>query len=438
MKILILDDDKNLRKVLISELDEEGHDVGETDSGLKALEMLEKDEYDVLILDLNMPGFHGLDVLKKIRKLDIPVEVIVLTGHGTVSSAVEAMKLGAYDFLTKPFELKVLKAIIEKAYEKKELRNENLHLKVQMRRQTKTQAIITGSPRMIEILESVKKVALSDFPVLVEGESGVGKELVARAIHEESKRKDGPFIPINCGAIPENMLETELFGHEKGAFTGAIARKLGLLEIGEHGSVFLDEIAELSTQLQGKLLRAIETRSFFRVGGVKEAKVDVRFIAATNKDIKKEVEKGQFRTDLYYRISGLGLLIPPLRDRKEDIPPLINHFLQTSPGFRKKQFSPEALTILSEYSWPGNVRELQNVVQRTVLLAKRDIIEPGDLPSDLTPVGQVSGKRLEDMEREYILKVLKEVKGQKGRAAQILGVDPKTLYRRLLSYGVTE
>lgn len=439
MKILILDDDKNLAKVLLKEMEAEGYEVQKTDSGAEALERLEKDGYDVLLLDLNMPGQHGLEVLKKIRMLSLPVEVIILTGHGTVSSAVEAMKLGAYDFLTKPFELEVLKAVIEKAHEKKALRNENLLLKAQVKRRFEAQTIVTQSPTMFELLEKVKKVALSDYPVLIEGESGVGKELIARAIHDASPHQEGPFIPINCGAIPENMLETELFGHEKGAFTGALSKKLGLIEIGERGGIFLDEIGELSLSLQGKLLRAIETGSFFRVGGVKEVKVNTRFITATNKDIKKEVEQNRFRKDLYYRISALSLLIPPLRERREDIPLLISRFLSSYPSFRKKQFSPEAMTLLSKYSWPGNVRELQNVVHRAALLSKEDVIGPEGLPEDILGESILpSSQKIEDIERDHILKVLKEAKGQRGKAAEILGVDPKTLYRKLSSYGVKE
>jgi DNA-binding NtrC family response regulator len=289
---------------------------------------------------------------------------------------------------------------------------------------------------MLEILDHGKMVAVSNFPVLIYGESGVGKELIARAIHDASRRAEGPFIPINCGAIPENMLESELFGHEKGSFTGAYARKLGLLEIAHRGTLFLDEISEMNTSLQGKLLRVIETGTFFRVGGTKEIVVDVKILSATNKDIKSELDKGGFRSDLYYRISTLTLNIPPLRERKEDIPLLVEHTIQTNAGFKNKKFSKEALKVLSEYPWPGNVRELQNVVHRTLLLSKNDIIEPRDLPADLTEGPGVSGRRLEDVEREYILKVLKEVGGQKGKAAEILGVDPKTLYRKLLSYGV--
>lgn len=438
MKILIADDDKNLRKVLMNELSEEGYHVTETDSGIKALDLLEKDEYDVLLLDLNMPSLGGIDVLKKIKTLEIPTEVIILTGHATVSTAVEAMKLGAYDFLTKPFKIEELKAVIEKAYEKKILLSENLLLKTQIKRQTEIPKIITKNSLMLEILETVKKVAVSDFPVLIYGESGVGKELIASAIHSASERAEKPFIPINCGAIPENLLESELFGHEKGAFTGAHEKKLGLLEVANRGTLFLDEICELPRQLQVKLLRAIETGVFYRVGGTREIKVNLKFVSATNKDIKTEVERGNFRPDLYYRISALSLHIPPLRERKEDIPLLIEHFKMNNPSFKSKKFSKEALKTLSEYSWPGNVRELQNVVHRTLLLSENDIIESYDLPVDLINNRNISGKRLEDVEREHILKVLKEVGGQRGRAAEVLGIDPKTLYRKLLGYEVRE
>jgi DNA-binding NtrC family response regulator len=438
MKILILDDDKNFARVLMKELEEEGYEVEKCESSPQALEKLEKDEYDILLLDLNLPGLHGLEVLKKIRMLDLPLEVVIMTGHGTVASAVEAMKLGAYDFLTKPFEMDVLKAVVEKAHEKKELRDENLLLRAQVKQQSGGQTIITQSPKMFEILEKVKKIALSDYPVLIEGESGVGKELIARAIHEASSYHEGSFVPINCGAIPENMLETELFGHEKGAFTGAVSKKLGLIEIGERGSIFLDEIGELNLALQGKLLRAIETGSFFRVGGVKEVKVQTRFIAATNKNIKEEVEAGRFRKDLYYRISALNLMVPTLRERREDISLLIHHFLQSYPAFRKKQFDPEAVSLLLKYSWPGNVRELQNVVHRAALLSREDRIGPEGLPEDLSGERSGHSQRIEDIEKEHILRVLKEVGGQRGKAAAVLGVDPKTLYRKLQSYGVGE
>jgi DNA-binding NtrC family response regulator len=267
VRVLIADDEKALRKFLFDELSEEGFDVAETDNGIKAVELLEKNDYDLLLLDLNMPGINGMEVLKKIRMLDIPTEVIILTGHGTIQTAVEAMRMGAYHYLTKPFNTIELKAVIEKAYEKKMLMSENVILRTQIKRQSESQKIITRSPLMLDVLETVKRVAMSDLSVIICGESGAGKELIARAIHDESERAKKTFIPINCGAIPENMLESELFGHEKGAFTGAHTRKLGLLEIANYGTLFFDEIGEMPLQLQTKLLRVLETSSFFRVGG---------------------------------------------------------------------------------------------------------------------------------------------------------------------------
>lgn len=437
MKILITDDDKNLRKVLINELTDQGFDLTATDSGTDAITCLESQDYDVLILDLSMPGLSGIEVLKKMKTLEMSTEVIILTGHATVSTAVEAMKLGAYDYLTKPFKMDELKAIIEKAYEKKTLRSENLILRTQIRRQAESPKIITRNPVMLEILETVRKVAISNFPVLICGESGAGKELIAKSIHVASERYEGPFLPINCGAIPEHMLESELFGHEKGAYTGAHERKLGLLEIANNGILFLDEIGELSPQLQGKLLRVIETKAFFRVGGLREIKVNVKFVSATNKDIKAEVDGGRFRTDLYYRISALTINVPPLKERREDIPLLVDYFIKIEPSFRHKKFSQEALDIVSGYSWPGNVRELQNVVHRVLLLSEGDVVSRDDLPSDLTAGGRPThGRRLEEVEREHILSVLQDVGGQRGKAAEILGIDPKTLYRKLLSYGM--
>jgi DNA-binding NtrC family response regulator len=405
---------------------------------LKAIELLEKDDYDVMVLDLNLPGMNGMEVLQKVRLLELSTEVIVLTAHASVPAAIEAMKLGAYDFLTKPFEIEVLKVVVQKAGEKKNLLSENIHLKTQLRRQSETGGFITQDPRMIEILESVKKVALADFPVLIFGESGVGKELVAKAIHNCRKQNGCPFIPINCGAIAENMMESELFGHEKGAFTGAFDKKPGLLEIAHTGSLFLDEIGELTLPLQTKLLRVIETGSFFRVGGTKEVKVNVRFISATNKDLKQEVEKSRFRSDLYFRISTVVIQIPPLRERKEDIPLLLEYTLKRTPGFKSKKFTPEAVRVLSEYSWPGNVRELQNVIHRTLLLTKEDVVEPADLPGDLMGERKTHALRLEDVEKDHILEVLRKVGGQRRKAAEILDVDPKTLYRKLLEYGVKE
>lgn len=436
MKILIADDDRNLRKVLRSELSEEGFDIDEAESGGKARDLLEKEDYDVLVLDLTMPGIGGIEVLKWMKALEMSTEVIILTGNAAVPTAVEAMKLGAYDYLSKPFKMDELKVVIGKAFEKKKLFSENLVLKAQVKRQSKGEKLITKNPSMLKIFENLRNMAGSDVPVLICGESGVGKELIARSVHDFSHRGNGPFIPINCGAIPETMLESELFGYAKGAFTGAFAKKLGLLEIAHHGTLFLDEICELTLPLQGKLLRVIETGKFFKLGGVRETEVDVKFLSATNKDIQDEVGKGHFRSDLYFRISSVTLSIPPLRERREDILLLVKHQIEKNPAFKHRRFSEEALKILSGYPWPGNVRELQNVVHRTLLLSRNEVIEPCDLPADLNATSKASGKRLEDIEREHILKVLKEAGGQKGRAAELLGVDPKTLYRKLIRYGI--
>ncbi|MBI5076454.1 MAG: sigma-54-dependent Fis family transcriptional regulator [Nitrospirae bacterium] len=437
MNILIADDNQNLRNLIASELREDGYSVAVAADGAAALELIDKNDFDVLLLDLSMPLLGGMEVLKKVKALKIPGEVIVLTGNGTVSIAVEAMKLGAYDFLTKPFEMSELRATVEKAGEKNRILSENLMLRTQLRRQAETKKFISRNPLMIEILESVKKIAMTDFPVLVSGESGTGKELIARAVHDSSPRYEGPFIPINCGAIPENMIESELFGHEKGAFTGALNKKPGLLEMAEGGTIFLDEIGELDLNLQTRLLRVIETGNFFRVGGIRETQVSVRYVAATNRDIKAGVDRGNFRADLYYRISALTLHIPPLRERRDDIPLLVDFFLKNTPAFRSKQFSSDALEILVKYAWPGNVRELQNVLHRAALLCKDDVITPADLPSDLSLSVSAPTRNLEEMEKGHIMAVLREAGGHKGRAAEMLGIDPKTLYRKLQSYGIS-
>ncbi len=409
--------------------------VVEVQNGSKALELLEKEEFDVLLLDMNMPGLDGIDVLKSIKSQEIPTEVIILTAHATVMTAVEAMKLGAYDYLMKPFKIIELAPVIEKAYEKKKLRNENLLLKTQVKRQWETRTLIAESPAMREVLETAAKVAGSAYPVLITGESGTGKELVARTIHAASSRSDEPYVVINCGALPENMIESELFGYEKGAFTGAHARKPGLLEIAHQGTLFLDEIGDMPQPLQVKLLRVIETGCFYRLGGTREMKVDMRVLSATNKNLKAEIEKGTFRQDLYYRISALNIFLPPLRDRQEDIVPLIRHFQSNDPVFRQKTFTDEALNVLSAYAWPGNVRELQHVVHRVLLLARGNVIGPADLPPDLTMKAGPDSARLDDRERQHILTVLKKSGGDKIKAAEILGIHPKTLARKLSGYG---
>jgi two-component system response regulator AtoC len=436
IRVLVVDDEKNFRKVIAQELRREAFSVKEAADGKEALDLLTREEFDVILLDLSMPGLGGMELLRKIKDLDSLLEVIILTAHGTISTAVEAVKLGAYDFLTKPFRMEELSAVIAKAYEKKELFRQNWLLRARIERQAEPYRIITRNAQFLSILESVQKIARSNLPVLISGESGVGKELIARAIHGASPQSSGPFIPINCGAIPENMMESELFGHEKGAFTGAHARKPGLLEVAHQGILFLDEVSELIPNLQAKLLRAIETGSFFKVGGTRETKVDIRFLAATNRNLKEDTEKGRFRTDLYFRLSALTVAIPPLRERREDIALLVEYFIQENPEFHKRRFSLEALKVLERYPWPGNVRELKNIVHRTLLLSEQEIIEPAALPPGLFGDPGRGSKKLEDVEKEHILQVLKEAGGRRGKAAEILGVDPKTLYRKMLSYGL--
>jgi two-component system response regulator AtoC len=438
IRVLVVDDEKNFRRVIVQELERQGFSVEEAAGGKEALELITREEFDVLILDLSMPGLGGMDLLRMVKELDNPLEVIILTAHGTITTAVEAMKLGAYDFLSKPFRMEELSAAVAKAYEKKELLRQNWLLRAQIARKAEPYRIITRNPQFLSLLESVQKISRSNLPVLISGESGVGKELIARAIHGDSSRSSGPFIPINCSAIPENMLESELFGHEKGAFTGAHVRKPGLLEVAHQGVLFLDEVSEMIPTLQSKLLRAIETGSFFKVGGTRETKVDTRFLAATNRNLQEEVEKGRFRMDLFFRMSALTVAIPPLRERREDIALLVEHFLQENSEFEKKRFSPEALKVLEKYSWPGNVRELKNIVHRTLLLTDQEVVEPVDLPPGLLADQRPAGKRLEDVEKEHILRVLKETGGRRGQAAEILGMDPKTLYRKMLSYGLRD
>jgi len=434
-KILVTDDDRNLRRVVRFELAEAGHEADEAASGEEALRLLERTEYDVLLLDLSMPGLGGMGVLQSLEAAEPSVEGIVLTAHATVSAAVEAMKLGAYDFLTKPFKLEELKAVLLKAVEKKRLRRENQVLRRQVGREAGEHRIVSRSAAMAELLETVARVAPSDLPVLVEGESGAGKELVARALHDASPRAAGPFVPLNCGAFSEALLESEIFGYERGAFTGAQARKLGLLEVAHGGTIFLDEIGEMPSALQVRLLRVVESGVFFRVGGVREVRVDVRCVSASNRDIRALAGAGGFRSDLYYRISAVTVRVPPLRERPEDVLPLIEHFVARSPGARGRRFSAEAQSALAAYPWPGNVRELRNVISRVLLLSRGETVEVEDLPGDLAAGAAEGGARLAEVEKAHIRKILREAGGHRGRAAERLGIDPKTLYRKLRAFG---
>jgi DNA-binding NtrC family response regulator len=449
IRVLVADDERNFTQVLKMELGREGYVVDVAVDGLEALGRLGASEYDVLVLDLKMPEVPGMEVLREIRSWEAGPEVIVLTGHATVATAIEAMKLGAYDYLTKPCKTEELALLVRKASEKRRLLRENLRLRARAERSEAFPQIVTQDPAMRAVLEMLVKIAPTDSAVLIQGESGTGKELVANAIHQLSKRKDGPFVVINCGALQETVLESELFGHEKGAFTGAVAAKPGLFELADGGTLFLDEIGEVSPAMQVRLLRVIETGRFFRVGGVRERIVDVRILSATNKDLRKVVEAGTFRQDLFYRVAMITVSLPPLRDRRGDIPPLVQHILEQQAALGRKTVSPEALDLLTAYPWPGNVRELQHVIRRALILAPTDRIGPEDLPLDLRvrpgllapaapalPAGPLT--TLQELERQHIVRVLTEVKGHRGRAAEILGIDPKTLYRKIRAYRIPD
>src|SRR3990170_3329230 len=440
VRVLIVDDEINFSSVVSEELTHGGFYVEQASDGKDALKLLQQGEYDVVLLDINMPHLSGIDVLKKFQRDDLPPEFIMITGYASVQTAIEAMKLGAYDYITKPYRIEKLKTLIEKAWDKRRIRRENIILRTKLKEDD--MVIDTKSPLLLEILEAARKIALTNAPVLISGESGTGKELMARFIHNSSQRANGPFIAFNSGAIPDSILESELFGYEKGAFTGAQTNKPGYFELADRGTLFLDEIGEISSSMQAKLLRAIETNRFFKVGGKKEIEVDVRIVAATNKDLKKEVDAGKFRQDLYFRLAAVNIHLPPLHERVADIPLLVEQFLTAER--ERKNIDGEVMKRLMVYSWPGNIRELRNVIQRASILCKGSVIMVKDLPLELqnapmTPdldVSKPSLATIEDMEKEHIKIVMRQVDCHKGKASQILGIDPKTLYRKIKQYGL--
>ena len=369
-KLLVVDDESNLRLVVQKELSRQGHDVETASDGEAAWELLEHEDFDVVLCDINMPRLDGIGLLRRLReRSQNPPEVIMLTGQATVESAIEAMKLGAYDYLTKPYRITELAALVQQASEKQKLKIDNQRLRAQIERTHHSlPEIVAESPQMKEVLRLAQRVAVSDTSVLITGESGTGKELIAQALHRLSRRNDKTFIDLNCAALQDNLLESELFGHEAGAFSGARGRKLGLFEIADGGTIFLDEIMEMPMQLQSKLLRALETKSFFRVGGVKKVEVNVRLLAATNRNPKKAVADGIFRADLLYRVNSFEIHIPPLRERREDIEPLARHILHKIAGANAPEIAPQAIDALCSFNWSGNVRQLRNCLERAILL----------------------------------------------------------------------
>jgi DNA-binding NtrC family response regulator len=458
-RLLVAEDEANLRLVIQKELKRLGYRVDVAPDGEAALRRLEEGNVDVLLCDINMPRMDGMELLRRVHERPNPPEVIMLTGHATVETAIEAMKLGAYDYLSKPYRITELDALVKQAAEKRRLRVDNQRLRQQLARQSQMPEIVSTSQAMREAIRLVERVAPSDASVLITGESGTGKELIAHAVHRLSSRGDASFIDLNCAAFQESLLESELFGYEAGAFSGAKGRKLGLIELADGGTLFLDEITELPTQLQSKLLRAIETRTFYRVGGVRKVEVNVRIVAATNRNVDEVVADGRFRADLLYRINGFQIALTPLRERPEDIEPLAQHLLKQVGGANPPELTAEALAALRSYSWPGNVRQLRNCLERAVLLANDGRITTGELPPEVArpstpfiPVaamgdsataqnanaasGNSAPGSLREVERQQILAALEQTNWHRGKTAEILGISPSTLYRRLRDYNL--
>jgi len=444
MKVLVVDDEESFRVLMESELKRQGHVVRCVKSGEEALDALGAYDFDAVLLDLRMPGIGGMETLKRIRESGVSAEVVVLTGYPEIEDAVLAMKLGAYDYLTKPARPSELEEVLKRAAEKKNLQKENLALKRMIAQKEPPPLMLGRSQAIRSLLETVERIAPSDASALIQGETGTGKGLLATVIHQRSRRAAQPFLTINCSAFQDQLLESELFGYEKGAFTGAVGTKLGLFEVADGGTLFLDEVGEMSPAMQAKLLQVLDTGELRRVGGTRILKVDVRIIASTNKDLAREVRMGRFREDLYYRLNVISLYLPPLRERKEDIPLLIEHFLERFrlPGKPVKTITPEALRLLTEYPWPGNVRELANTVERLVILSQGDVIGLDDLPPNIRPEDRSPVLReptplsLSEMERLHIAKVLAYTNGRKAQAARLLGIDVKTLNHKIKVYRI--
>ena len=442
-RILVVDDEEIVRESLCAWLQEDGYSVEVAPNGGVAIERMKSEPWAILLVDLKMPGIDGLQVLEEARKLQPDAAVIIMTAYATVDTAVKAIKIGAYDYLVKPLRPEELSSMMERLITQQELMRENILLKKALKRQYSFQSFLSKSKKVQDIFDVAKAAADSASTILILGESGTGKELLARAIHEESPRRTGPFVAVSCAALIESLLESELFGHEKGSFTGAISQKRGKFELAQGGTLLLDEIGDVSPKLQLDLLRVLEERRFYRVGGNEPIDVDVRIIAATNRDLKKAIEEGKFREDLYYRLNVIAITLPPLRERKEDIPMLVEHFVEqlcVETGKRIEGVSTETMDFLVAYDWPGNVRELKNVLERAAVLAKGPIIEPTDLGLSLPDGGETEEGTgsLREMERRHILKVLNEQSWNVTRSAQTLGIDRVTLYHKIKKYDLRE
>jgi DNA-binding NtrC family response regulator len=436
--LLLVDDDNELREDMARFFSRRGYNVSEAIAGEQALELADQRAFDVIVLDMMMPGISGLDLLQRLKEHGSESEIVMLTGQGTIETAVEAMKAGAREFLTKPVSLKDLDLLVQKCIDSRFLKKENEQLKAIIRKRRNPTNIIGNSPKMQEVFRLIERTAGLDHPILIQGESGTGKELVARALHENSPLADKPLVVINCAALPETLLESELFGHEKGAFTGAVNSKPGLFEVADGGTLFIDEFGELAAPLQAKLLRVLEDGTMRRVGSVKERRVKVRIVAATNRDIEKEVKEGRFREDLYYRINVLTICLPPLRERQGDIEMLVQHVLSD-----EWDYTPEVLSIIERYSWPGNVRQLQNALQRAKILAEESTIQVDNLPPEIVrgvesaeapPPGTKCD--LDTLNKLHIQETYARHKGNKARTARALGIGRRTLYRLIEKYEI--
>ena len=446
--ILVVEDELNIRTALVTMLEKRGYVARSAATAEEALPVLDETPMDLVITDLKMPGIGGMELLRRVKEAWQATEVVVMTAYGSIETAVEAMRLGAYDYITKPIDRDRFPVLVEKALERHFLASENRELRDRLETRARFEDMIGDSALMHQIYNLVEMVAASDVTILVAGESGTGKELLARAIHQKSPRSSGPFIPVNCGALPETLLESELFGYEKGAYTGAMSTKVGRFELADRGTLFLDEIGELSLKSQVDFLRVLETKEFRRLGGTKLIKVDARIIAATNRNLEEAVKQGMFREDLYYRLNVIPLRVPPLRDRAEDIPLMVQSFFREfalKHGREPQEVSREAMRLLRLYAWPGNIRQLRNVVERLIITVRERVVEPAHLPAEIQASKEhihtvlvTLGTTLEEIEREVIRRTLAEVTNHREKAAKILGISLRTLQYKIKEYGIRE
>ena len=447
-KILVVDDESSHRQMIKAVLSAEGYEIREAADGNQALKAVEEKFHDLILMDIRMPGPSGIESLQKIKDISPGIPIIIMTAYASVNTAIDALKSGAYDYLTKPLDIEELKILVAKALRFQKLEQENMYLKEQLNDRFDFSKIIGRSPAMKQLFETLALVAPSEATVLIVGESGTGKELIANAIHQNSARAQRPFIKVNCAALPETLLESELFGHEKGAFTGAAARRQGRFQLAHNSSILLDEIGEMSPTTQAKILRVLQEREFEPIGSTQTIKVDTRVIAATNKNLEEEIRQGRFREDLYYRINVVTIAVPPLRERHEDIPLLADFFLKRFVEKNRrviKGFTPRAMDLLMRHEWSGNVRELENVVERAVIMARGEMITPLEFPENLKELdvelkepnlNLSAGRSLKEVEKEMILRTLDETGGNRTHAAEILGISRRTLQLKLKEYEI--